>query len=221
MKTFAITLGLIADIHGDLTALESALALLQEKQVDSIVCAGDLVEKGEHGDAVVRMIRERDIPCVLGNHDEAAISNQKWLLENADLNHPNMRGRLLAEDTLAYLRDLPRTLRFTYAGQRVLLVHGTPRSNVDYLLEQSMPDKFKESAHGAEADAIIYGHTHSPLMAHFGDVRFYNPGSICIGGKIQRRCCATLRLPDYTFTVFDLGTGQPVDVPSLGDAPRP
>jgi putative phosphoesterase len=211
------TLGLIADIHGDLTTLQTVLDLLHSQQVDMILCAGDLVEKGEHGDAVVQTIREQSIPCVLGNHDEAALSNQQWLRENADLNHPNMRGRLLKETTLHYLANLPRTLRFSYEGQRLLLVHGTPQSNVAYLLPQTPPQKYQEIARQAEADAIIFGHTHTPLHAKFESVWFFNPGSVCAGGKFESHTCATLRLPDYAFNLFDLNTGKRINVPFLSE----
>ena len=51
MKT--MRLGLISDIHADLGALDAALGALVERRVDRIVCAGDVVEKGPDGDAVV------------------------------------------------------------------------------------------------------------------------------------------------------------------------
>lgn len=209
------TFGLISDIHGDLVSLKTALGILQEQRVDTILCAGDLVEKGTDGDIVVQLIRDLLIPCVLGNHDEAAIGNQQWLRENADLNHPNVRGRLLAEQTLDYLRDLPRTLRFVWENQRVLLTHGTPKSNVTYLLPQSRPDMYKEIARQSEADVIIFGHTHIPTQAFFEAVWFFNPGSVCSDSTDAHRSCATLSLPDFTFCVFDLDTGGRIQVPFL------
>lgn len=117
--------GLISDIHADLTSLLAALDLLQQQQVDLVVCAGDLVEKGTDGDAVVWLIRERQIPCVQGNHDFDAIGNQRWLRENATPNHPAVKGRFLNDKTLAYLAALPFALRFEWEGWRVLLTHGT------------------------------------------------------------------------------------------------
>lgn len=208
-------LGLIADIHGDLYSLTSALNLLKSQHVDVILCAGDLVERGEHGDAVVRLIHEEAIPCVLGNHDEAAPTNQRWLREDADLTHPNMRGRLLEANTIDYLRNLPRTARFNWENLDILLVHGTPKSNVDYLMPHNSPDKYLKIAHESEADAIIFGHTHIPMQAHFGNVRFFNPGSVW-GGR-EDSTCATLRLPDFTFKVFDLVSGSEISVPCVRD----
>ena len=106
--------GLIADIHADLPELNTALELLEQYRVDLVVCAGDLVEKGVDGEAVVRFIRERQILCVQGNHDFDAIGNQHWLRENADPNNPVAKSRFLSDDTLEYLAALPFALEFKY-----------------------------------------------------------------------------------------------------------
>jgi predicted phosphodiesterase len=76
-------IGLISDIHGDIDALRMALEHLHD--ADHILCAGDLVEKGSAGPAVVDLIRERSIPTVRGNHDEMIQGNQQWLIENTNI----------------------------------------------------------------------------------------------------------------------------------------
>ncbi len=50
-------LGLIADVHADLDALQMALSRLKQAGVDSTICAGDLVEKGMDGDAVIDFLQ--------------------------------------------------------------------------------------------------------------------------------------------------------------------
>lgn len=209
------TLGLISDVHADLHALMTALDIMQRQRVDAILCAGDLVEKGADGDAVVQQMRERSIPCVLGNHDEAAIDNQRWLRQYGDPAHPNMRGRLLNPETLQYLQQLPRFLRFIWAGKRVLLVHGTLHSNVVYLLLTTPPETYKTIARHSEADVIIFGHTHTPMQGFYEGVWFFNPGALVGGGRDNRRTCATLSIPDCRYRVFDLATGEAISVPFL------
>jgi Icc-related predicted phosphoesterase len=58
-----MNIGLIADIHADYDSLKIALDILEGKAADTILCAGDLVEKGPKGDAVADLIRQRNIPC--------------------------------------------------------------------------------------------------------------------------------------------------------------
>ena len=51
-------IGILSDIHANLPALEAAFQVFQTQGVDRVICAGDLVEKGEHGDEVVAMLEE-------------------------------------------------------------------------------------------------------------------------------------------------------------------
>ncbi len=162
---------------------------------------------------MVRLIRERNIPCVRGNHEEYVHDNQKWLRENTEPGHPEAKKRLLSEETLDYLRGLPLTLKYRWEGLRVLVVHGTPSSNMVYLYPKSPPEKFEAVAREAKADVIIYGHTHQPLRAEFAGVKFFNPGSVHQSEfrGLGSHTCATLTLPDCTFRVFDVGSGEAVE----------
>src|SRR5688572_6742223 len=97
--------GIISDIHADLDGLEKALALLKAAKVDKIICAGDLVERGRDGDAVVQRIQEEQIESVLGNHDMLARGNQVYCLKYPE-RFPDYP--VLNEDSLSFVEGLPR-----------------------------------------------------------------------------------------------------------------
>jgi putative phosphoesterase len=202
-------IGLIADIHADWSALKLALDLLQGQGVDMILCAGDLVDKGLDGDAVVQRIRERQIPCVLGNHDHHAEHSQRWLLRGAGESTPYR----LTDTTLAFLRHLPLTWHFERAGTRILLAHGRPWSHEDYLYVYSDKDSLREVVRHAQADVVILGHTHEPMAAQVGAGWIFNPGSVCGKHTYGSSTYAVLSLPDLGFRVLHVYTGQPVKVP--------
>jgi|GEM_PF-236588 len=204
----SLKVGIVSDVHADLNGLNQALRVFEQQKVDLIVCAGDIVEKGKEGDAVVRIIQDRRIPCVQGNHDEQASGNQKWFRENADTNLESVRERLLTQETLDYLEQLPFSLRFNWLGYRVLLVHATINSNWDYLGAQHKIETFKAVARQSEADIIIHGHTHQALQAEFVAVRFYNPGAVSVLEARSSGTCAILQLPTFDFRVFNIATGN-------------
>ena len=217
-------LGLISDIHGDLASLQAALGLLQHQGAKRILCMGDLVDKGPDGDAVVTLIRDLNIPCVRGNHDEDAYGNQFWMRNNADLTNPIVQERLLSTETIDYLKNLPFLLRYEWGeaetkAVRILVVHGTPFNNSEYLLTTSRATFYQEIANMSEADVILFGHTHTPMSAYFDNVWFFNPGAVlCLppnDGFVQHHSCATLTLPEMTFTVFNITTGEKLDVVHL------
>ena len=66
-------IALISDIHGNLTALEAALAEIDRHKVDRIICLGDVALDGPQPTAVIRRLREQGIPVIKGNTDD-------WLL---------------------------------------------------------------------------------------------------------------------------------------------
>src|SRR5688572_30513028 len=66
-------LGVIADIHGNLHALEAAFATLNREGVDGYVCLGDLVGYGAFPNECVERVAETGAVCVAGNHDLIAL----------------------------------------------------------------------------------------------------------------------------------------------------
>lgn len=205
-----MNVGVIADVHGSLDGLQRALRLLRDHGCELIVCAGDLVDKGDAQEAVVALMREQEIPCVQGNHDRDAGSTndealQIWLREYRP-NHPQLDK--LSAATRAYLRELPLTRRFTFDQQTLLLAHGVPWNCSTYLFPIAMPKAFRRVAEEAGADVVILGHTHTPMIAAVNDVLIVNPGSVYHNYEDNTRTCAILTLPEKRFTVYDLDRGQ-------------
>ena len=60
---------LIADIHGNLPALDAVLAEIAAEHVDQIVCLGDVAATGPQPRAVVQRLRELGCSVVMGNAD--------------------------------------------------------------------------------------------------------------------------------------------------------
>jgi putative phosphoesterase len=200
------TLGLISDIHADLKALKQALDILQGQAVEQIICAGDLVDKGYEGDAVVALIRERQIPSVMGNHDYMVYRNQQWLIRNAGDQNP----ALVTQATMDYLDTLPEMLTFSFKGKWILLAHGSPWSNMEYIYSYSRREVYEQIARFYKTDVVVLGHTHEPMLVEAGDMLVVNPGSVCSTYADGSGTCATLSLPDCTFRVFNIRNGERV-----------
>jgi len=63
-------LGVVSDIHGNLTALEAVIVDIERRAVDRVVHGGDLVLMGCQPAEVVDRIRELGWPGIVGNTDE-------------------------------------------------------------------------------------------------------------------------------------------------------
>jgi hypothetical protein len=60
----------------------------------------------------------------------------------------------------------------------VLLAHGSPDSDEEYLRDSTPDERLVEIAHHAAAEVVIAGHTHRPLLRKAAGVWFVNPGSV-------------------------------------------
>jgi putative phosphoesterase len=211
-------IGLIADVHADLEGLELALMLMEQHGVQQILCAGDLVDKGKQGNAVVQRVRDLKIPCVMGNHDGLARATQDWYRRS----DPTFVSShlLLQPEHIAFLESLPHALLIETPDCNILLTHATPWRNDIYLrpsASRSLFERVAEAAHAQNAQVVVLGHTHIPMQVCINDVLILNPGSVCGAQAQGSRTCGILYLPERRFQVFDLDLGMPVRKAQLVD----
>jgi predicted phosphodiesterase len=62
--------GLIADIHGNLVALDAVQADLERAQVDHVVCLGDVASYGPQPRQTVERLHSLGYPTIMGNADD-------------------------------------------------------------------------------------------------------------------------------------------------------
>jgi len=186
MTTRQIGAAVITDIHGNLPALEAALARIDELGIVALYCGGDLVGYGPHPNEVCRLIEERRIPTIYGNYDYAIGRD----LEDCGCAYRDPHERELGEQSIAwtlahtdarskqFMRGLTFDLRFELAGKRVRLVHGSPRKVNEYMFEDKPARTLERIAAGADCDVLVFGHTHQPWVREYGGVLFVNCGSV-------------------------------------------
>ena len=72
-----LPLGILADVHSNLEALRAVLADADGEGVRRFVCLGDLVGYGADPDKVLDLLMSRGVQAVTGNHDLAAIRDER------------------------------------------------------------------------------------------------------------------------------------------------
>ena len=176
----------VTDIHANLPALRAALERIEAIGADAVLCGGDLVGYGPHPDAVCELIERRGIPTIHGNYDHAVARD----LDDCGCAYRSPVDRELGQRSVAwtlahtgerskaFMRGLPFDLRLDLAGQRLRLVHGSPRKVNEYLFEDKPARTFERIAAGADCDVLAFGHTHQPWVREHGGVLFVNCGSV-------------------------------------------
>ena len=240
--------GVLADIHGNLPALKAAVGVLQRRDVDRFLVAGDLVGYGPFPNECIALVRELDATCIAGNHDLIALGR----LSDArciPLARDTLRWTrgVLHDDAIDYLATLPRTV---FVDGRIVVAHGSLDDPQEYVTRPKDArrelDRMHESWPGAEI--LVLGHTHRVrVWDHTGARRvkfrrtmplppeplLLNPGSV--GQSRGLRSLAHVTLLDFAageasfFAVnYDLGAckralvraGLPPDACHLRPSPK-
>ncbi|SLK13076.1 metallophosphoesterase family protein [Novosphingobium mathurense] len=173
-------IAVISDIHGNIAALEAVLADAATRQVNQIVNLGDICSGGLFPRETADRLMSLELPTIRGNHERQLTDQSR---ERMGLSDRHAADTLLPEQ-LAWLAALPPTMRLT---DDVLLVHGTPDSDLTYFLETVTEDGLREAtreeveqrAGSADAALILCGHTHLQRIMTLDDGRMIvNPGSV-------------------------------------------
>ncbi len=179
-------LAIISDIHGNLEALKSVLSDIKERNIDKIVCLGDIIAKGSNQHECIELIKNNCNVVLQGNCDA-------YFTSNIDLSHKNEqeikritwnKSKLTQED-IEYLSNLPYCFEFYMSGRLVRLFHATPEKidnfvgnidNIDRLYKLFLPSNNTNS--NQLADIVIYGHIHTPFMQRIYNRTIINTGSV-------------------------------------------
>lgn len=199
-----MTLAVFSDIHANLPALEAVLEDLERRRPDMTFCLGDLVGYNVWPNEVADAIRRRGIPTIAGNYDEGVglASDDCGCAYKTDDDRARGAASIaytnaaVTEETRAYLRGLPRRLRVAFADRNVLMVHGSPRKINEYLFEDRPDESFHRMMEAADADVMLFGHTHRPFhkaLPYEGGTRHaVNTGSVGKPKDGDPRACYVL-----------------------------
>jgi len=181
---------IIADIHANLEALQVVLADIEEQKCTHIVCLGDVVGYNANPKECLDIIRQRNIPCIKGNHDEYCSSDEGIEGFNPHAAEAiDWTRKQLTEDDRKWLREL----KYIRLIHNFTIVHATldvPK-RWGYVFDrlaaaasftyQNTPVCFFGHTHVPVAfvrDTMVRGGTYSKFKIEPGKKYFINVGSV-------------------------------------------
>ncbi len=171
-------IAIIADLHAN---LEAALVVFREidaRKPDRILCLGDLTGYNANPNEVVDLIRERNIPTVMGNHDAAVCGlEDPWFFRAAAKRAIEWQMEVLREDNRQWLASLPEQIQFSGS---CLGVHGSPSSRDDYIIDWLDAMRQLDYLNGREnVNLCFFGHSHRPsFFSETGNTNMAEPGAV-------------------------------------------
>ncbi|HMP81414.1 MAG TPA: metallophosphoesterase family protein [Verrucomicrobiota bacterium] len=150
---------IIADIHGNLEAFQVVLQDIKEQKCTHYACLGDVVGYNANPKECLDIVREMNIPCVKGNHDEYCSSEEVMEGFNpAAATAVEWTRKQLSEDDRQWLRDL----KYQRMVTNFTIVHATLDG------PQRWGYVFDKLAAAASftyqmTNVCFFGHTHVPV----------------------------------------------------------
>jgi len=197
-------LAVLADVHGNLPALEAVVQDVRRQGVDGIIAAGDYLTSGPFPVEVVHLLRALDAWMIRGNAEGYFLAHRSGDAPEAwttSYQWAAMRWsyRQLDSDTLDFTAQLPEQRVVAVDGTApIRVVHGSLRSpserlyperdpialswfrEADLLPPDREPRRLERALERIEEPVLVCGHTHIPWMQSHGRRLALNPGAVSL-----------------------------------------
>lgn len=209
-------IALIADVHGNLPALEAVLADMLRFDVEEVLSLGDVANLGPRPSASLKRVQALEPLTVMGNTD-AYLLNPRGL---ADVASPNdatpmfldierWSAERLDDDDREFVRSFAPNLTLDWRGLTLMAYHGSPGS-YDDPVRPLTPDETLDGWF-AEYPARLYlgAHTHEQFARRYRDAIVANPGSVGMAFAKARGNDDGTNLPVAEYALLQVVGGEP------------
>ncbi len=196
-------LAVLADIHGNLPALEAVLADARRQGAQQFLVAGDLLTGAPYPAETLACLRGLPGPTIRGNVDQylldySAGTGDPALQASARFAPVRWTHEQVGQAGLEYLGGLPEAAVLDLPGTApIRAVHGSPRRIDEGLVPDQVPaalgafhrsrllpigrrpPRLDDALAGVAEPVLACGHTHIPWQQRFGARQLAcNPGSV-------------------------------------------
>ncbi|MFN2587234.1 MAG: metallophosphoesterase [Actinomycetota bacterium] len=177
--TRAARVAALYDVHGNLAALQAALAEARALGAELVVFGGD-VAWGAFPREALELVMDPGLPAlhVRGNADrsvaEPGDETPEWVEEITRWCHERLDDR-----HRTFLLDQSESVAVSVDGLGdVLFCHGSPRSDEESLTVLTPEDRLRQAVADVQQGTMVCGHTHMQFDRTAGDKRVVNAGSV-------------------------------------------
>lgn len=190
-------IAILADIHGNLSALEAVLADVAREGVDRIFVAGDVVVGSPDSAACWDRVRALGCPILRGNHERYVFdlhterAAPEW--HSRRFGPVQYAAAQLGETRRREMAALPMTHQFPDIPE-ILFVHGSTRSDNDLIFPYTTDEAIAPMFPANAPEWIVRGHN------HFASVRLWEHRKIITVGSVGLPLDGT---PEAQFTILE------------------
>ena len=138
-------------------------------------------------DKVIPYLKECDLSIHAGDN----FVDSKYIHKMTNVGMMAVRGNCDFE-------NVEEELEFEVENKNIFVCHGD-RYGVKYGLEQ-----LQEKAKEVDADIVIFGHTHTPLIKEKDNIIYINPGSVSLPRGVDYRSFVIIDISDDNMSVKEI-----------------
>jgi predicted phosphodiesterase len=164
----------LSDIHSNKVALDAVMDDLDSKEVDAILCAGDIVGYGPKPKECLELVRDKCDVVIKGNHDRTAANGDFEHYQQNNMAYQGLHHSLdeLTDEQLNWLDNLDESV---LVNDALMMVHSHPEVQDKYV----PPRNFARMRNYMDnLGCMILGHTHIQHQAWVDERLIFNPGSV-------------------------------------------
>jgi predicted phosphodiesterase len=183
-------LAVLADIHGNMRALEAVAAHLEGWRPDGVIVAGDIVNRGPRSLDCLQFVQEKQAMAgwqvVRGNHEDYVIrftqpglclsETELALFQSTYWTYHQLHQDVSALQALPFQLSLPDP-----AGEEVRVVHASMHNTRDGIFPKTTDEQLREKISTLDQPApslFCTAHTHWPLIRQLDQTLVVNVGSV-------------------------------------------
>ena len=124
-------IAIISDIHANYEAIKETLKDIKKRNVDKIMCLGDIIAKGTHPNKCIELVKKNCDVVLRGNCDRHFSSKHEDITTYPEYEQKRIKYNqsLLSEEERKYLLNLPFSHEFYLSGSLIRLFHATPTAD--------------------------------------------------------------------------------------------
>jgi predicted phosphodiesterase len=175
-------LAVLADIHGNLPALNAVVHDMAAFDVDQVVVAGDSINWGPFSVQVMERIFDSRWSLIRGNHEFYMLdyntprAHQRW----QNFCSPRWLNQHIPQTWRNIIAGLPDEINLRYPDAHpVKVVHASPGDHWKGIYPTSTSESdIHTMLNTVEESTVITGHTHLQMQRFVGKWQILNPGSV-------------------------------------------
>ncbi|MGN0504925.1 MAG: metallophosphoesterase family protein [Lachnospiraceae bacterium] len=207
-------LGIIADIHNNVTALKVAMKQFDQMKCDKILCCGDIIGIGPYPEQTVQyMMQIPNLIAVRGNHEGYLLDGMpeeypnEEQMDKEEMLHHKWEHSMLSAESVGFLKKLTYVQELFIEGHKISILHYCMDRAGHYVNYTPNPSGNELSTMFADIDSdiILFGHDHSRTICTVGDKWYCNVGSLgCPGSDKNLARAGVLTVEQHTVRIEPL-----------------